>query len=165
MKKVLGVVILVVVAWLIYWGINKNDDRMEMSDEMMEGDHMESDEMMNDDVVEEGQVIMNDEMVSAGSYVNYEDVTIADIEGTIVLAFLAPWCPTCRAFESDLKASLSDIPTGVTIVKVDYDSSTDLKKQYGITQQHTFVQVDAAGTMIKKWSGSGTLEAFSAQIS
>ena len=29
----------------------------------------------------------------------------------------------------------------------------ELKKKYEVTYQHTFVQVDAQGNMIKKWSG------------
>jgi hypothetical protein len=37
---------------------------------------------------------------------------------------------------------------------VDYDSMTDLRKTHGITQQHTFVTIDAKGTQVAKWSGS-----------
>jgi hypothetical protein len=40
---------------------------------------------------------------------------------------------------------------------VDYDNSDELKKKYGVTYQHTLVQVDKDGNLIKKWSGSPTL--------
>ena len=39
------------------------------------------------------------------------------------------------------------------LFKTDYDSEKELKKQYGITYQHTFVYVDKDGKQIKKWSG------------
>jgi len=55
------------------------------------------------------------------------------------------------------------IPAGVTIVKVDYDTATDLKRRYGVTMQHTFVQVDGSGEAVKKWSGT-TLDAVQANL-
>lgn len=70
-----------------------------------------------------------------------------------VLFFYASWCPTCRAADADITAKQSSIPKGVVIHKVDYDTATDLKKKYGVTYQHTFVQVDEKGEMITKWSG------------
>ena len=74
-------------------------------------------------------------------------------EGTkVVYFFHASWCPTCRAAE---KAILRDgIPAGLTVVKVDYDGDTDLRRRYGVTTQHTFVQVDRAGAPLTKWTGS-----------
>lgn len=86
-----------------------------------------------------------------------EKVALAE-DGPVVLYFRASWCPTCQAADRDIRASLADIPAGVTILDVDYDNSAELKKKYGVTYQHTFVQVDAAGVQIKKWSGSRTLE-------
>ncbi len=49
-------------------------------------------------------------------------------------------------------------------VKTDYDTERELKKKYGVTYQHTFVQVDAQGNQIKKWGGSNTLSAVLSQI-
>ncbi len=46
------------------------------------------------------------------------------------------------------------MPDGLTVVKVDYDTETDLRQQYGVTQQHTFVQVDESGAELAKWTGS-----------
>jgi hypothetical protein len=46
----------------------------------------------------------------------------------------------------------------VTILEVDYDKYGELKQKYGVTMQHTLVQVDAAGNQIMKWSGGATLE-------
>ncbi|MEI2825632.1 MAG: thioredoxin family protein [Dermatophilaceae bacterium] len=101
-------------------------------------------------------------MVS-GSYVTYEQHRSAPpTSGAVVLFFHAPWCPDCRA--SDAALTNAGVPDGITVVKVDFDSMTDLRKKYGITQQHTFVQVDPAGTLVKKWSGSKDGNAIKSQL-
>jgi thioredoxin 1 len=103
----------------------------------------------------------SDEPVAAapGTY-----ITLADYRGNeamyangdVVLFFHADWCPTCQATEEDLTANAAAIPPGLTIVKVDYDDSDDLKRQYGVTTQHTYVQVDPDGNELAKWTGSMT---------
>ena len=97
----------------------------------------------------------SDAAVPAGAYLTRAEYTeqAASRAGTkVVYFFHAPWCPTCRATE---KAIARDgIPAGLTLVKVDYDSEDDLRKQYGVTTQHTFVQVDPSGAEIAKWTGS-----------
>ncbi len=104
--------------------------------------------------------------VKAGSYEAYspEKIALASAKGNVVLNFSAPWCPTCRALDKDINANLHNIPSNLTILKVDYDTATALKKKYGVTAQHTLVQVDKDGTLIKKWSGSPTLAAFVAEV-
>ena len=99
-----------------------------------------------------------DSMMTAGSYETYsvEKLTKA-ATGDVVLFFRAGWCPTCRAVDADIRAHLKDIPSNLAILDVDYDNSTSLKQKYGVTYQHTFVQVDAQGNLIRKWSGSPTL--------
>jgi len=118
-----------------------------------------SDTMMKKD---EGAV-KNDEgaMMKAGSYVTYDASKVAMASATkdVVLFFKASWCPSCVAVDKDIKANLSAIPESLTILEVDYDTSTELKKKYGVTTQHTLVQVDAQGNLIKKWSGGTTLAA------
>ncbi len=101
-------------------------------------------------------------MVKAGSYEAYspEKIALAAAKGDVVLFFRALWCPTCRTLDGDINANLKNIPTNLTILIVDYDNSTDLKKKYGVTYQHTLVQVDGNGTLMKKWMGSLTLMAF-----
>jgi thiol-disulfide isomerase/thioredoxin len=101
----------------------------------------------------------DDAMMSKGSYEVYDASKLAMAkEGKVVLFFKASWCPSCRALDADIKASLADIPAGVTILEVDYDKYGDLKQKYGVTMQHTLVQVDASGNQIMKWSGGSTLE-------
>lgn len=101
---------------------------------------------------------------SPGKYLAYEDVSLASLEGDIVLDFYASWCPSCRKLESDINNSLSDIPADLNIIVVNYDKETALKTKYGVTKQHTLVQVDQQGNLIKKWSGGSTLESIVANV-
>jgi len=144
----------------------ENDSMMEEShdDSMMEGEAMEEKGdgvMMEGDIKVEAEVMMEK---SAGTYVDYSASALASAEGKKLLFFHATWCPSCRALNSDISGNLSEIPAGVTIFKTDYDKETELKKKYGVTLQHTIVQVDAEGNMIAKWSGSADLAGVIAKI-
>lgn len=117
-------------------------------------------------VTEESETEEESEPVSEGpgSYVDYDDVDIATLDGKIVLDFYAPWCPSCRTLERDIEANLDDIPSDLTIVKVSYDFERALKKQYGVTRQHTLVQVDTLGNKITLWTGGNTLESIISKV-
>lgn len=95
-------------------------------------------------------------IAAAGRYVDYsQDILNKECSGysRTILFFYAPWCPECRGFEKAIKSS--EVPPGTQILKVDYDSSTELKKKYGVTIQTTFVRVDDNGEKIKLWTGYG----------
>lgn len=95
---------------------------------------------------------------SAGAYEAYAPEKLARAEnGDVVIFFSATWCPTCRALNKDIEANQGNIPSGVTILQADYDRETALRQKYGVTRQHTLVQVAADGTLIKKWTGAPTL--------
>ena len=96
-----------------------------------------------------------DAATTAGAYLTlaeYRDRMAERGDTTVVYFFHAPWCPDCKATEESLAAD--GVPDGLTVVKVDYDSETELRRQYGITQQHTFVQVDPEGAELAVWTGS-----------
>ncbi len=104
-------------------------------------------------------------MKKTGTYENYATSKLANAAtGNVVLFFRASWCPTCRTLDTDLKNNLKNIPENLTILDVDYDNSTALKQKYGVTYQHTLVQVDKDGNLIKKWSGNSTLASLVGQI-
>lgn len=84
-----------------------------------------------------------------GVYVEYSPTATADAEGRTILFFHAPWCPQCRSMEADIVAE--GVPAGVTIIKVDYDTHQDLRRQYGVTLQTTFVEVDRAGEALQNY--------------
>lgn len=130
---------------------------------MIEKEAMEGDKMMEKDgaMMEKDGAMMEKDgaMMEKGVYAPYEASKLAMAEtGKVVLFFKASWCPSCRTLDADIKASLGDIPAGVTILEVDYDKYGDLKQKYGVTMQHTLVQVDKNGNQIAKWSGGSTLE-------
>jgi thiol-disulfide isomerase/thioredoxin len=83
----------------------------------------------------------------AGTYVQYSPSAVANADGRMFLFFHAPWCPQCVSLDGDIKAS--GVPSGVTIIKVDYDSNQDLRAEYGVTQQTTFVEVNSSGEKIQ----------------
>lgn len=100
-----------------------------------------------------------------GTYETYAPEKLSKAEtGRVVLFFHASWCPTCRALNSNIEASKSIIPADVTILKTDYDTETELKKKYGVTTQHTLVQVDKDGNMLTKWSGGSTIESIISKL-
>lgn len=106
-----------------------------------------------------------DTMMVHGSYEAYSPEKLERAEtGNVVLFFHAGWCPTCKALNDDILAHAADIPDDLTILKVDYDTEAALKKKYGVTYQHTLVQVDRSGTMITKWSGGNTLQSVGTHI-
>jgi thioredoxin 1 len=41
------------------------------------------------------------------------------------------------------------------VVIVDYDHYPELKKMFGITYQHTYVQIDGEAKKIALWNGGG----------
>ena len=95
----------------------------------------------------------------AGTYQDYKQELVANAsDGKVVLFFNATWCPTCQATNRDINANLSKIPSKLDILKVDYDTSTDLKKKYGVKFQHTFVKVDKDGNLLTTASGIDTLD-------
>lgn len=89
-----------------------------------------------------------------GRFTDYSTTNLRDgAYSQNVLFFHASWCPECRAYEKAITSG--NIPANTQILKVNFDSSTDLKKQYGVTLQSTFVAVDKDGNSVKKWVGYG----------
>jgi thioredoxin 1 len=135
---------------------------------MMEKDDSAMDKDENGAMMKkEDQAMTGDEamMKKAGAYAPYDASKLAMANsGDVVLFFKASWCPSCRTLDNNIKANLEAIPAGLTILEVDYDSATTLKQKYGVTTQHTLVQVDASGNLIEKWSGSPTLAAVVAKV-
>ena len=92
-------------------------------------------------------------------YVTYADYTADKASfsaGPVVLFFHADWCPKCRETDSNLTADPTSLPAGLTVVKLDFDAETALRQQYGVTVQHTFVQIDSTGGKLGAWTGTYT---------
>ena len=142
-------------------------DVTQESSEVESGEAMESITAMeaNSETMEGVMMAKDPAEQKSGSYEQYAPEKLSHAaDGDVVLFFRAPWCPTCRALASDLEKNRSQIPQGLTILDVSYDTQTELKQKYGVTYQHTLVQVDADGTMISKWTGSLDLDALVMQV-
>jgi thiol-disulfide isomerase/thioredoxin len=86
---------------------------------------------------------------AAGAYTDYSADKVAAATGTRVLFFHAPWCPQCRELDESIKQA--QLPDGLTIFKVDYDSNQALRQQYGVTIQTTLVRIDSEGNLLEKY--------------
>lgn len=116
----------------------------------MKKDSMEKDAMEKDSM-EKGSMNKGGEFVTYEQYMEHSDAAMHH-DGRTVLFFDASWCPDCQKLKNALSSEHDVIPADVTVVDVDYDSHNDLRKQYGVTMQHTFVEVDAQGNKVSSWS-------------
>jgi thiol-disulfide isomerase/thioredoxin len=106
--------------------------------------------------------------LAAGDFIPYESfVTSGDkySDSKVVLFFNAVWCSTCLQARENIEASLGEIPENLAIVVVDFDDSIELRKKYGVTVQHTFIEIDSSGEPLGKWSGSVTVDQIVEQLS
>lgn len=150
-----GVIVIAIIAFVSLSGSYKEKQVVNTQDNFNERINFQNEETLNSNAAN----------VVVGSYESYAPEKLAYTEtGNAVLFFQASWCPTCRALDKDIKENLSNIPADLKILTVDYDNSQELKQKYGVTTQHTLVQVDKDGNMISKWSGSPTLLSLVAQI-
>ena len=110
----------------------------------------------------EGKAVQkaDDKMMFDSRYVEYSKTALEKAASNRrVLFFYASWCPTCRPADASFKENISKIPKDVTLIRVNYNDpetdqeEKDLAKKYGITYQHTYVQIDNTGKEITKWNG------------
>lgn len=164
-RIVIGIVIvaLIGIAGFAYASMSKNEKAMMDEKDTMMKDAVivpSEEKAMTDEGMEKSETMMK-----KGSYEAYASEKITRAEtGDVVLFFHASWCPSCRGLNTDIEKNLEAIPSGVSILKVDYDKETELKKKYAVTYQHTLVQVDKNGNLIKKWSGTPSLSDLVSEI-
>lgn len=153
---IIGIVVLIGIGVAVFAYTRQPEKTMVQSEAMMEKD-VEGDAMMKEKT--------QGAMMEKGVYEAYSPEKLARAEkGDVVLFFRASWCPTCRALDADIKANAETIPAGLTILDVNYDTETALKQKYGVTSQHTLVQVAADGSLLAKWNSSPTLGSLVAMV-
>ncbi len=112
----------------------------------------------------------NDKLAKSGDsrYIEYSKAVFDPAaDKRRVLYFYASWCPTCRPADADFWKNSGKFPEDVVVIRVNYNDpdtdgeEKDLAKKYGITYQHTFVQIDSQGKEITKWNGGQTDELLS----
>ena len=179
-KMIVAVIIIgiVLVGGFLYINDMNTSKKAQMTAEqamVKDGEAMEDKAMTSDEQAmawkesmakdETAMMKKDDKMMSKGGYVPYTASSFSQANGNRrVLYFYANWCPSCRPADQDLSANVGRFPEDVTVIRVNYnDTETDqdekdLAKKYGITYQHTFVQIDDAGNQITKWNGGQTDE-------
>lgn len=152
MKKIsIGIVLIVIL--IIGFSILNKPSQEVVNDTQ---DNIDSSIINTSETNEVGEVDQANK--TSGLYAKYSSDLKQYENKDIILFFKADWCPSCRVLDTDIKESLTDIPENVVLLELNYDTETELKKKYGVTTQHTMVQVDTDGNLIKKWSGGNRLE-------
>lgn len=104
------------------------------------------------------QVAQDTLQMDLNNYLDYSDLVLASAQqkGQPILFFAATtWCQTCSALEEEILERQSEIPTDVTILKVDYDNDKVMNQKWGVTAQHTLIVLDKEGQEVKRWLGGG----------
>lgn len=145
--------------------MKKDDTAMEKKDE---GVMQKEDAMMEkkeDVMMKDGETMESETMMKKGSYESYspEKLSLAS-DGKVLLFFHAIWCPVCRNIEAEINSNPEALPAGTHILKVDYDKEISLRQKYGVTVQHTFVQVDASGNLIQRFNDAAKLSTVLSRI-
>jgi len=165
-KKALVIVAIVVGLLLVGGGVfaysNNQRDKKEQEKMAMEK-KKEAAAMEMDKMAKEGDAMVKDDAMSKqGSYVmlaDYNKDPSKYADSKKVYFFHASWCPICKGIDEEINADMSKIPAGVTMIKTDFDNSTDLRQKYGVTTQYTFVQVDNSGNETAQWSATSLQKA------
>lgn len=137
------------------------EDAMKLEGMMPKEDQQTIDAMMkkteeNAEAMEKKDEVPQDAMMKkeVSGYTTYNSQAVSDSLAAgknVILFFHAPWCPTCKAADANFVKETA--PANTVVFKTDYDSNTDLRKKYGVTYQHTFVSLNADGSLKKKMSG------------
>jgi len=175
MKNPIMIVVLVIVIAVVGFGVFTFSQKSSQSDSMMKKDEAmmqkESTESMAKDKNENAMMQKDDSMMEKtedkmmgdamadARYIEYSKTALDTTSNRRVLFFYASWCPTCKSADASFTENESKIPGDVTLIRVNYnDPETDqeeknLGEKYGITYQHTYVQIDKNGKEITKWNG------------
>ena len=105
---------------------------------------------------------------NTSGYISYETYSTAPEKysaSNVVLFYNAYWCSTCKAARDGFEAGLSEMPEDLTIVLVDFDENTEMRKKHDVIVQHTFIQIDSSGNELQRWYGSTSVAELVEKIS
>jgi thiol-disulfide isomerase/thioredoxin len=133
-------------------GMVESEDAIMNEEAMIQSEDATADEAM---MQEEDTMNSEDAMgkQTGPVYTAYSEGVIGNGQMS-VLFFHAPWCPDCKKADNELTEIYSAGSAVVATYKVDYDSQTDLKTRYGVTNQHTFVVIDGQGNAVRLITGA-----------
>ncbi len=153
----ISIIILLAISSTLLAGGNKEstkepENTMMVQDQQTQGTSTEPDNTM---MMVQDQQTQDTSTEPFIDYQNMEQSQMIAAEAPTVLFFYATWCPTCRSAREEFNKRQDEFKN-INIILVDYDNSKDLQKKYGVTYQHTFVQIDENGDAIVKWNGGAT---------
>lgn len=91
-----------------------------------------------------------EQTAALGVFVDFSEEALREhAETKRVVFFHADWCSTCNFYKRQIESA--DVPSGITILKADYDNDTELKARYGVNVQSTFVLLDEDGEVLRIW--------------
>jgi hypothetical protein len=105
---------------------------------------------------------------NTAGYISYETYSASPEKysaSNMVLFYNAYWCSTCKAARDGFESGIDAMPEDLTIVLVDFDENTEMRKKHDVIVQHTFVQIDSAGNELQRWYGSTTVAEIKEKIS
>jgi len=92
-----------------------------------------------------------------GNYMHYDADIVETFKGRKAYAYFfhADWCPSCVVEDAMIRDSIADrsLPKNTNIFQVDYDRAPNLRKQYGVTSQHSYVFFDKDGNHVETKRG------------
>ena len=91
----------------------------------------------------------------AVNYESLDQVKTVAAKGPAIVYFHAEWCPVCQSAMLNYRARWDEVQPGITLILADYDKETDLKAEFGVTYQNTYVQVGIDGKALQIWNGGG----------
>lgn len=148
MKTSSILVILLVIGVFSIYALNQNNSNNLSVNQVRETQTLEDETQAR---IETPNVSELSDRNSKGKYIEYSSSALTSNQN--VIFFAASWCPTCRRLDQAINSELDSIPGNLSILKADFDSEIELRQKYGVTYQHTLVQVDENGTLLKKWNG------------
>ena len=174
----IAIVVLAVGAFIMSQNASSNDpmtNDARMGEQKEAGAMMQADGTKMEDAGAEESMMKDDAMMGDDGmmkenqrYVPYSATALDDTASQRrILFFYANWCPTCRPADADFEAKQNTFPSDVALIRVNYnDTETDqeekgLAQKYGVTYQHTFVEIDANGKAVQTWNGGQTAELLS----
>lgn len=138
-KKIYIPIMLVLVSGLVFAGCTPTTEEKEMMKKIPDVTMSEK---------EKKEVTKMEK--ESSNYQKYTPEKMEALKGNekFIAFFHAEWCPTCRAWEKGILEA--DFASNVKILKINYDTATELKKEYGVAMQSTAVFFNADGSVMKK---------------
>jgi len=155
------IIIVAAGAYMFTQNTSKSSDTMMKTDQTM---------MPKDEKSSQTTDMMEEDKKVDSAYIEYTKSAFENSSANRrVLFFYASWCSTCKPADASFMQNMNKIPEDVTLIRVNYNDpdtdqeEKDLAKKYGVTYQHTFVQIDSSGKEITKWNG-GQIDELLSQI-